>query len=100
VDITISGKHVEVTDAMQEHIDQRAARLPRYDDKIQYLTVKLVVDSGNQLVEVVAKCHRADLRAEASSHDMYQSIDEAFGKLERQIVRHHDKMVDRASRHG
>ena len=57
----------------------------------------LDMESRSQLVEIIAKCHRATLVAEARSHDMYRSIDAAFDKLERQIIRYHDRMVhDRA----
>jgi ribosomal subunit interface protein len=58
----------------------------------------LDVDSGNQMVEVIAKCGRADLVAEAKSHDMYQSIDDAFARIERQLTRYHDKVVNGRSR--
>ena len=84
---------MRVTPAMDRHIRQHIEKLPRIGDRIQYLTVTLEVDAGDQLVEVIAKCHRADLVAEARSHDMYQSIDGAFQKLERQLTRHHDKLV-------
>ena len=98
VEVTIAGRHVEVTEPMAEHIRQRIDRLPRLDDKIQYLTVTLAVDSGSQLVEIIAKCRRTDMVAEAASHDMYQSIDEAFEKMERQVARLHDKAVSNRSR--
>ena len=41
----------------------------------------LAADSGNQMVEIIAKYHRANLVAEATGHDMYRSIDEAFAKI-------------------
>ena len=98
MDVQITGRHVEVTEPMEEHIRQHVEKLPRYDSKIQYLTVRLDVDSGNQLVEIVAKCHRADLVAEGKGHDIYQSIDEAFAKIGRQIARYHDKLVRNKAR--
>ncbi len=85
---------------MDRHIRQHIEKLPRLDEKIQYLTVTLEVDSGDQLVEIIAKCHRADLVAEARGHDMYESIDEAFAKMERQITRYHDKLVNHRGRQG
>jgi putative sigma-54 modulation protein len=98
VDVEIAGRHVKVTDAMESHIQQRIEHLPKFADSVQYLEVTLDVDSGNQLVEVLAKCGRADLVAEATSHDMYQSIDEAFARIERQLTRYHDKIVNGRSR--
>ena len=93
VDVEITGKHVEITEPMERHVRQHVEKLPRYGDTIQYLTVTVAVDSGNQVVEIIAKYHRARLVAEAKSHDVYQSIDEAFAKVSRQIARRHDKLV-------
>lgn len=100
MDVDITGRHVEVTAPMEAHIRQHIDKLPRYDDRILYVNVTLNMESGSQRCEVMVKCHRADLVAEASSRDMYQSIEEAFGKMERQITRFHDKLVRNRARAG
>lgn len=100
MDVQIAGRHVEVTEAMEEQIRENIEKLTRFDDKIQYVTVTLDVDAGNQLVEILAKCHRADLVAEARGHDMYKCIDGAFAKLQRQVTRLHDKLVSHKNRSG
>ena len=92
--VDITGRHMDVTEAMERQIRQHIDKLPKFDQKIQYLTVTLDDDGGNQLVEIIAKCHQSDLVAEAKGHDMYQTIDEAFAKIKRQIRRLHDKLVD------
>jgi putative sigma-54 modulation protein len=94
VEFEITGRHMEVTAAMERQIRQHIDKLPRFDSQIQYLTVMLGMESGNNQVEITAKCHRSDLIAEAQGHDMYQVIDEAFGKMKRQVVRLHDKLTD------
>ncbi len=94
MEVEITGKHVEVTEPMSRHINDHIEKLPRFDEHIQYMTVMLDVDNGSPAVEIIAKCHRTDLVAEARGHDMYQSIDEAFAKMRRQISRLHDKIVD------
>lgn len=98
MDVEITGRHFKVTDAMESHIRQRIDHLPKFAENVQYIEVLLDVDSGNQLVEVIAKSGHADLVAEARSHDMYKSIDEAFAKMERQLTRYHDKIVNGRSR--
>ncbi len=100
MEVVITGRHVDVTEPMNTHIHQRVNRLPRFDDKIQYLSVTLSMDSNAQHCEILTKCHRADLVAESRSHDMYESIDAAFGKIERRIARHHDKLVNRHTHAG
>lgn len=93
MDVEITGKHVDITEPMERHIRQHVEKLPPYGEKIHYLTVTVAVDSGGQLVEIIAECQRARLVAQAKSHDVYQSIDEAFAKVARQIARRHDKLV-------
>ncbi len=94
MEVEITGKHVEVTEPMARHINDHIEKLPRFDERIQYMTVMLDVDNGSPKVEIIAKCHRTDLVAEARGHDMYQTIDEAFAKMRRQVSRLHDKIVD------
>jgi putative sigma-54 modulation protein len=98
VNLQITGRHIEVTDGMKEHIGQHVEKLPKFGGKIQYITVTLDVDGGDPFVELIAKCHRADLIAEARAHDMYACIDQAFAKLQRQITRHHDKLTSHKAR--
>jgi len=98
VQVEISGRHVEVTGPMRSHIRQQVDKLPHFDERIQYLNVTLTMQSYTHTCEIIGKCHKADLVAEAKSHDMYQSIDEAFAKMARQMVRHHDKLVNSRSR--
>ncbi|MFP4026803.1 MAG: ribosome hibernation-promoting factor, HPF/YfiA family [Candidatus Brocadiia bacterium] len=98
MDVTISGRHVDVTDAMEKHVRDRVDRLPRLDDQILAVTVTLENDSGGEQVEVIAKCHRNILVTNARSHNMYESIDKAFAKLERRISRLHDKLIEKRSR--
>ena len=94
MDLEITGRHLDLTEVMRDHIRQHVAKLPKFDGKIQYITVTLDLDAGDRLVEVIAKCHRADLVAQARGRDMYRCIDDAFAKMRRQIIRHHDKLVD------
>jgi ribosomal subunit interface protein len=98
VEVEIAARHVEVTEPIKRHIQQQIDKLPRFAELIRHLTVKLVVDSGSHFVEILARCRRADLVAEARAHDMYQSIDQAFAKVERRLARHHDKLVNNRAR--
>ena len=96
----VSGRHIEVTEAMERQIREHAAKLPRFDSQIQHLQVTLSEDAGMYVAEAIAKCHRVELVAEAKSHDMYESIDEVFAKMARQVARHHDRLVNNRGRPG
>jgi len=89
---------MEVTAAMERHIQERIDRLPPFEEETHNLRITVTQDSGEQHVEIVAKCHKSVLVANARSHDVYEAIDESFDKLERQLMRCHDKLVNRRSR--
>jgi len=100
VDTEIAGRHVEVTEPMRTHIRKRIEKLPGYARMIHYMTVTLGRDSSDSLVEIRAKCPRADLVVQAKGHDMYASIDEAFSKIEHRLARYHDRVVKSRARRG
>ena len=98
MEVIISGRHMEVTEAMENHVQAHIEKLPRFDDQIRRITVTLSDDSGEQCVEAIAKCHKATLVANASSHSIYASIEDAFSKLERRVARFHDRLVSKNAR--
>ena len=86
---------MELTDAMEDHIKRHVDKLPHYYDRLTSLHVTLALDSGSHMTELLAHSHKTTFVAEFASHDLYESIDLAFQKLERQLVRHHDKLRSR-----
>ncbi|MDP6439015.1 MAG: ribosome-associated translation inhibitor RaiA [Candidatus Brocadiia bacterium] len=98
VEVTISGRHVEVTESMENRIAEHVEKLPRLDGHIQHITVTLAKDAKVENVEVIAKCHRSTLVAHAQGYDLYATIEEAFEKMERQVTRLHGKIVHEHSR--
>ena len=93
---TISGKHVEITDAMRAHAEEKTQKLPRYYDSVDQ--VEVIVDGsdgGHMTVEVIARGQRSNLFvATESGDDAYQCIDLAVHKLERQLRRKKTKERD------
>jgi len=90
---TISGKHIEMTNAIREHAEDKTAKLPRYYNSINQIEV--VIDGGNgnnSSVEIIAKAeHSKVFIAKESGEDIYVCIDLAVHKLERQLRRKKEK---------
>ncbi len=99
MDITISARHMDLTEAMESHIRERIERLPRFDDHIMSVKVTLDDDTGRENVEIIAKCHKELLITTSQQHDLYAAIDDAFAKLERRITKLHDKLTEKRPRH-
>ena len=86
MDVTISGRHVEVTDAMRDHARERVGKLERFSPHLMHATVILAIEGDRHTAEVIGAVRsKGDIVAKHESHDMYLSIDQAISKAERQL---------------
>jgi len=96
VDLTISGRHVDVTDAMRAHARERVSRLQKYSPNLMRARVTLSIQGERHIAEIVATVRgRSELVAKCESHDMYLSIDRAAEKVEKQIHRLEERARER-----
>lgn len=90
---TMTGKHIEITDAIRQHAQEKVEKLPRYFDSISQIEV--IVDGndgGQQSVEVIVHAEHNDLLvAKEIGEDTYTCIDMAIHKLERQLRKAKEK---------
>lgn len=93
--LSISGHHVEVTDALKNYTADKLAKLERHFDHITNVHVVLSVDKLRQRAEATVHASGADLFADADSDDMYAAIDALTDKLDRQLLKHKEKLVNR-----
>jgi len=86
LDVTISGRHVAVTDAMREHARERAARLERLGSHLMRVRMTLSIEGDRHTAEIIGTVRsKGEFVAKHESHDMYLSIDQAVDKMERQL---------------
>ena len=90
--ITISGHHVEVTPALREYVLTKFDRLQRHSEHITNTDVTLIVEKLVQKAEARVHVSGADIFADAESEDMYAAIDMLADKLDRQLIKHKEKM--------
>lgn len=96
VDLTISGRHVAVTDAMRDHARQRAEKFEHFTSHLMGVKVTLSVEGERQMAEFLAHTRgKGELVAKAVTKDMYASIDQAAGKLEKQLDKLEARLRDR-----
>ncbi|NPU92801.1 MAG: ribosome-associated translation inhibitor RaiA [Gammaproteobacteria bacterium] len=90
--INISGHHVEVTDALKDYVADKLQKLERHTGDITSIQAILSVEKNRQKAEATIRVKGADLFANAESEDMYAAIDLLTDKLDRQVVKHKEKM--------
>jgi putative sigma-54 modulation protein len=91
--ITISGKHIEITDAIRSHVEEKVEKLPRYYDSVGQIEVILDGNEGNgQSVEIIVHAEHNDmLIAKETGTDTYTCIDAVVHKMERQLKKAKEK---------
>ena len=93
--LSISGRHIDVTDALKDYVTGKVTKLERHYDHITNIHVVLSVDKLDQRAEATAHVSGAELFADAVSQDLYAAVDMLVDKLDRQVIKHKEKLIER-----
>lgn len=99
MNLTISGHHLDVTPALREYVLTKLDRVTRHFDQVVDVTVLLSVEKlkekeRRQRAEVTLHVKSKEIFVESSHQDLYAAIDQLMDKLDRQVVRHKDRVQD------
>lgn len=92
--VHITSRNEQLTEGLRTHIEDKIQRVERYLGKIKEAHVVLNFERKLHICEVILTAKGLKLSAKASSHDMYQSIDVALQRLEKQAHKQKDKRVE------
>ena len=96
--ITYSGKDMQVTDAIQARVEKKLSKMDRYFRGEADVSVRLSQEKGaRNIAEMTLTVGGLMIRAEEVTDDMYQSVDRAADKLEKQIKRHRTRLDKKAN---
>lgn len=98
--INITGHHIEVTDALRNHITEKMKKLTRHFDHATSAHVILNVDGHLKKAEATLHAPKADLFAKHEADDMYAAIDLMVDKLDRQILKYKEKLTNHHQKSG
>ena len=90
--VSITGRHLEVTDSLKAHVEDKISKLKRHFDHVTDVHVILGVEKMVQKAEATVQISGAKLFAEDHQEDMYVAIDNMVDKLDRQIIKHKEKI--------
>ncbi|HZJ96073.1 MAG TPA: ribosome-associated translation inhibitor RaiA [Thiopseudomonas sp.] len=93
--ITITGHQLEVTEALRDYINTKLAKLERHFDKITSTRVTLSVEKVMQKIDATILIAGGEVIANAEHEDMYAAIDLLVDKLDRQLIKHKEKTLNR-----
>lgn len=92
--IQMTGQNTEVTPALREYAEKKLKRINSMVDKINHIHLTFHVEKINQIVEANISVPGSQIHAEATSEDMYESIDKLIDKLGRQLGKYKEKLTD------
>jgi len=94
MNLTITGHHVEVTDAIREYVSNKLDRVIRHFDNVTSVGVILTVEKLKQKAEVTLHVRGKDIYVESDDSDLYAAIDSMVDKLDRQVIKYKQKQSD------
>ena len=97
MNLTISGHHLEVTPALRSYETGKLDRITRHFDQVVDVKVLLSIENQTekerrQKAECNIHVKGNDMFAESAHEDLYAAVDDLVDKLDRQVVRHKDKL--------
>lgn len=98
--INITGHHIDVSDNLKTFVNDKMAKLRRHFDHVTNVHVILTVDKKEQKAEATVHVSGGDLFAQHTSEDMYASVDGLIDKLDRQIIKHKEKISSHNQKSG
>ncbi|MGC1181899.1 ribosome hibernation promoting factor [Legionella sp.] len=90
--INITGHRLEVTPSLRTFTEDKFDKLKRHFDHITKINVIFDVEKLRQIAEATIFVAGGELHASAESEDLYAAIDMLMDKLDRQLIKHKEKI--------
>ncbi len=101
MEILVTGRHVEITESMREHIREKVSRLVRLYDRVETINVLVSSVSARFRTEIVLHADRKHtLVAHTEADTVNESVDLVIDKMERQLHEHKEKLRNRKHQPG
>jgi putative sigma-54 modulation protein len=93
-----TGRHIEVTPALREHVEEQFKKLGHLFNgtKPAKAHVVIEVEKGRHRSEIILNWRKEVLTANTTNSDMYQSLTQTIAKLGKQALKIKDKVIDKS----
>ena len=96
--IHVTGKNIEITDAIKAYVKEKIGKVANHYDQITGIDVILSViknpaATGKHIAEVSCKMNTGVVHCEEAAESMYASVDVLADKLQRQVQKFKDKAL-------
>ena len=90
--ITVTFRHMEPSDALKSYAEEKLERVKKYIDEPVVVQVFLTVEKIRHMAEVTINAKGITIKAAEETNDMYASIDAVSDKIERQLRRFKERI--------
>jgi putative sigma-54 modulation protein len=98
--VTVSGRNINVRPSLREYIEGKLGKFDKYFNTDVDVKVTLGVTKDRHTVEITMPLKQGvTFRAEETTPDMYQSVDQVMDKLTKQMRKHKTKIEKRYHKH-
>ncbi len=99
--ITISGRHFDVSEKLKSYTMEKASKLDRYYDRAQSAEVVFDKEAQSFVCEVIVRAdHHMTFVAKETHEDPYAALDATVKDVERQLTKHKEKFRNRKHPEG
>jgi len=93
--VSVIGRHIEVTDALKQYATEKFGRLEKYlPQNVKAVVTLSVVKKVHHTAEAAIKSNGLLIQASEETEEMYSAIDLLVEKIERRVRRYKEKLVD------
>ena len=84
--ITVSGHHLDITDAIKEGVEKKLEKISSRYSSINLLRVILSVENNNHVAEIAGHYLHHDFSVTAKNQVLFPAIDKAVAKLNKHLA--------------
>jgi ribosomal subunit interface protein len=95
MNLTLTGRHLEVTPYLKAHVDEKIKKLDRFNSHIIKAEIVLLKEGAKDVAEGKVHLSHTVLAAKGQGKDMYMAVNDAIDKLVAQLLRQQGKFQDR-----
>lgn len=92
--VSISGHQLDITESLHNHVSEKVEKIIRHFDHVTNTHVVLHVEKTRHIAEATINAKGAMIHASSTAEDMYTAIDSMAHKLDRQVLKHKEKITD------
>lgn len=95
MNLHLTGHHLEITPAIREYASGKFSKIKRHFDNVIDVNIILSIDKMKQKAEATVHMSGKDVFVECEDENLYAAIDTLVDKLDRQVMKHKEKLSAR-----